>query len=153
MRFIKEEPSGVDSEIDCPLFKLNYREVEILWAVLGKADTYIPDFLMPDKSRIKQMQKTLSKYMRQKEIDARRMKIEVEGLNKPLVLTAHAIQRMQERDIPLEYIKKALIKARPVVDQISTKVYEHETVRFIVDEREEDIVLITLYRNEEIVDV
>lgn len=150
MRYLREEPSGVDNEIDCPVFKLNYREVEILAALLSKGDQYIPDLIMPDKARIKQMMKTLSKYMRQKDIDARRMKIQIEGLPKTLILTAHAMQRMQERSISLEYIKEALVKAVATVDQVSTKIYEYEDTRFIIDEREEDMVLITLYRNEEL---
>lgn len=150
MRYLRDEPSGQDDEINCPVFKLNYREVEILAALLTKGDQYIPDLIMPDKARIRQMLKTFGKYMRQKEIDARRMKIQVDGLPKTLILTAHAIQRMQERGISLDYIKQALVKAVATVDQISTKIYEYEDVRFIIDEREEDMVLITLYRNEEL---
>lgn len=150
MKYIKEEPSGQDKDIECPVFKLNFREVEILFAILSKADLYIPDVLMPDKGRIKMMQKIFGKYIRQKEVDTRRMKIKIDGLKKTLILTAHAMQRMHERNISLDYVKTAIINAKKPIDEYTTKMYEYEDAKFIIDENDESLVLITLYRNEEI---
>lgn len=151
MKFLREETADNPKEIDHPVFKMNYREVEILLGVLSKADQYIPDIIMPDKSRIKQMRTQLNKYVKQKETDARRMRMTIDGLDKVLILTAHAIQRMEERKISLEKVKEALLNATILDDNERVKIYEHDNIKFIVNEDEASMMLITLYKNEEIV--
>lgn len=150
MKFLREETAVNPKEIDFPVFVMNYREVEIMLAVLSKADQYIPDIIMPDKSRIRKMKRELKKYIKQKELDARRMRMTIDGLDKVLVLTAHAMHRMEERKISLEVVKEALVKATVLDDDDRVKIYEYNNIKFIVNEDETTMILITLYKNEEI---
>lgn len=63
MRIIREEPSGQDVDIMLPVIKVNKRELELLLSLLEQADIYIPNRLLPDKSRIRQMIKIIAKYL------------------------------------------------------------------------------------------
>lgn len=64
MKFVKEEPSAVDKDVNCPIFKLNKQECQILHALIANAKVYLPKALYPDRGRLSNMEKELAYYLK-----------------------------------------------------------------------------------------
>lgn len=63
MKFLEKRPAGKDQDIEIPVFMANKAELKILYALLRKGKTYIPDLLMPDMARLRNMHKVIGDYL------------------------------------------------------------------------------------------
>lgn len=66
MRFLKEEPSGIDKEVMIPVFKINSEEVRILNALASHALKTIPLFAETQiiRHRIRNIARITGDYLR-----------------------------------------------------------------------------------------